>query len=79
MGPFISGHAHVYLYSFCSRYLPLDYKPLDKVAKNNLLFIMFCVFSGPNWAVFLGISHMVAVKWQLGLQSSEVTVDVGCQ
>lgn len=39
---------------------------------------MFRVFSGLNWAVFL-VSHVVAVQWQLLLESSEVTVNTGCQ
>lgn len=37
------------------------------------------MFSGHTGAVFLGMSHMVAVGWQLGLESSEVTIDVGCR
>ena len=45
---------------------------------NNLLFVVFRMFIGPNWAVFLGISHMVAVKRQLGLGPSEVSIDIGC-
>lgn len=40
---------------------------------------MHYVFSGLNWAVILGIAHVVAVKWQLELESPEVTVDAGYQ
>ena len=40
---------------------------------------MFYVSSVLSWAVSLEVSHVVAVMWQLGLESSEVTVNAGCQ
>ena len=40
---------------------------------------MFYVSSVLSWAVSLEVSHVVAVRWQLGLESSEVTVNAGCQ
>lgn len=81
MDAFISVYISMftYLFDFCSSYLLLGYKPLNIVVSSNDLFLMFCVFNGPNWAVFLGVSHMIAVKWQLRLESSKVTADVGCQ
>lgn len=58
------------MYNFCSSYLLLDYKPTIGL-KQQHYYLLFSVFSGLGWAVFLGMFHVVAVKWQL--ESSEMT------
>lgn len=65
----------------CNFWLPLlDYKPLNLRGWNTNLLSMFYVSSVLNQAVSLEVSHVVAgARWQLGLESSEVTVNAGCQ